>query len=148
VLAIKPMTYMNDSGRAVGAAMRFYKLAPADIVVLHDEIDLAPGRLRVKVGGGHAGNNGIRSIAQHIGPDFARVRIGVGHPGDKGRVHGHVLSDFAKADDGWLRPLLDAIADNAGLLVAGDHAAFQNRVALAIAPPKPARKQTIPEKSD
>lgn len=137
VLALKPSTYMNESGRAVGAAMRFFKLEPADIVVLHDEIDLAPGKLRVKIGGGHAGNNGIRSIAQHIGPEFTRVRIGVGHPGDRGRVHGHVLSDFAKADEAWLVPVLDAIAENAGLLVAGDHATFQNRVHTAIAPPKP-----------
>lgn len=135
VLLLKPQTFMNESGRAVGEAMRFFKLSPAEVVVFHDELDLAPGKVRVKTGGGHAGNNGIRSISQHIGADFVRVRIGIGHPGDKARVQGHVLSDFAKADEHWLEPLLRAIGGNADLLVAGEQASFLNRVHLAVAPP-------------
>ena len=137
VLILKPQTYMNESGRAVQAAMTFYKIAPADVVVLHDELDLAAGKLRVKKGGGHAGHNGLRSIQGHIGPDFRRVRIGVGHPGDKDKVVGHVLKDFSKEDRIWLEPLLDGIADGAGLLVKGDDAGFQNKVALAVKPPRP-----------
>ena len=136
VMALKPTTYMNESGRAVGEALRFYKLDPADVVVFHDELDLAATKFRVKTGGGHAGNNGIRSIASHIGPEFVRVRIGIGHPGEKTRVHGHVLSDFSKADDSWLGPLLDAIGDHAGLLAEGQAPSFQNKVHLAIAPPE------------
>lgn len=131
-LLLKPMTYMNESGRAVGEAMRWLKLAPADVIVFYDEIDLAPGKLRVKTGGGAAGHNGIRSIANHIGPDFRRVRLGVGHPGHKDAVQRHVLSDFAKADREWLGPLLVAVADAAGLLVAGDDPGFMNRVAVAL----------------
>ncbi len=137
VLILKPQTYMNESGRAVQAAMTFYKIAPADVVVLHDELDLAAGKLRVKKGGGHAGHNGLRSIQGHVGPDFRRVRIGVGHPGDKDKVVGHVLKDFSKEDRTWLEPLLDGIADGAGLLVKGDDAGFQNKVALAVKPPRP-----------
>ena len=110
VMALKPQTFMNESGRSVGAAARFYKLRPEQIVVIHDELDLAPGKLRVKQGGGLAGHNGLRSLAAHIGRDFRRIRLGVGHPGDKDRVLGHVLRDFAKSDDAWLDPLLDAIA--------------------------------------
>jgi PTH1 family peptidyl-tRNA hydrolase len=132
VLVLKPTTYMNESGRAVSAAVNFYKLSPADVVVLHDEMDLAAGKVRVKVGGGHAGHNGIRSIAAHIGADFKRVRLGVGHPGDKGRVVGHVLNDFSKADKAWLAPLLDAVADNVDLLVKGDDSHFMTRVAEAL----------------
>ena len=136
VMVLKPATYMNESGRAVGEAVRFYKLDPADVVVFHDELDLAATKVRIKTGGGHAGNNGIRSIAAHIGPDFTRVRIGIGHPGEKGRVHGHVLSDFAKADEIWLIPMLEAIGTHAGLLAEGKLSSFQNKVHLAIAPPE------------
>lgn len=131
-MLLKPMTYMNESGRAVGAAMRWLKLSPADVIAFYDEIDLAPGKVKVKTGGGAAGHNGIRSIAAHIGPDFRRVRLGIGHPGHKDAVQRHVLSDFAKADHGWLGALLAALADNAGLLVAGDDPGFMNRVAVAL----------------
>lgn len=130
VLLLKPQTYMNESGRAVSEAMRFYKAAPADVTVIYDEIDLAAGKLRARTGGGAAGHNGIRSIAAHIGPDFHRVRIGVGHPGDPGLVHGHVLSNFAKADQAWLVPLLDAIAKAAPHLANWDEGRFMNRVAV------------------
>ena len=129
---LKPMTYMNESGRAVGEAMRWLRLAPADVVVFYDEIDLAPGKLKVRTGGGAAGHNGIRSIVSHIGADFRRVRLGVGHPGRKEQVQRHVLSDFAKLDRDWLGPLLAAVADNAGLLAAGDDPAFMNRIALTL----------------
>lgn len=131
VLLIKPQTFMNLSGQAVGEAMRFYKLSPADLVVLYDELDLAPGKLRVKTGGGSGGHNGIKSLDAHCGPNYRRVRIGIGHPGDKARVHGHVLGDFAKADQAWLDPLLEAVADNIGMLVSGDDSGFMNRVSLA-----------------
>jgi PTH1 family peptidyl-tRNA hydrolase len=124
VLLLEPQTYMNDSGQSVGEAMRFHKLAEDDIAVFHDEIDLAPGKLKVKVGGGNAGHNGLRSISAHIGNDYRRVRIGVGHPGVKELVHAWVLRDFAKADQEWLDALLDAIADAAGRLAAGDEARF------------------------
>ncbi len=135
VMLLLPQTYMNESGRAVGEAMRFLKLAPDDLVVLHDELDLAPGRLRVKTGGGVAGHNGLRSLAAHLGgPDFKRVRIGIGHPGHKDRVTGYVLGDFHKAERPWLEAMLDAIAIAAPLLVAGDDASFMNRVALEMQP--------------
>ncbi len=136
VLLLKPHTYMNESGRAVGEAVRFYRLDPADVIVIHDELDLAPGRIRLKTGGGHAGHNGLRSIIAHIGPDFHRLRIGIGHPGRKDLVSAYVLHDFAKAEKAWLEPLLAAIADNADLLAAGDFAGFANRVALQAPPPK------------
>ena len=136
-LILKPMTYMNESGRAVAAAARFFKIEPADIVVVHDEIDLAPGRIRMKLGGGIAGHNGLRSIAQHLGPDFWRVRIGVGHPGDKALVSGYVLGDFAKIDHEWLEPSLDALAEMAPFLVARDEKGFSNKLALILTPPKP-----------
>lgn len=129
-LILKPQTYMNLSGDSVGEAVRFHKLAPRDVVVFHDELDLAPGKLRVKAGGGAAGHNGVRSVIAHIGPDFRRVRIGIGHPGDRDAVLGRVLDDFAKADRGWLEVLLEAIADAAPLLAAGDDAGFATRVAL------------------
>jgi PTH1 family peptidyl-tRNA hydrolase len=131
VVALKPATYMNDSGRAVVAATTFYKIEPKDVVVFHDELDLPPGRLKVKTGGGHAGHNGLRSIHAHIGPDFRRVRLGIGHPGAKELVTGHVLGDFAKIDRDWLEPLLDDVAANAERLIAGDDAGFMNAVALA-----------------
>jgi len=126
---LKPQTFMNDSGRSVQEASRFYKVAPGDIVVFHDEVDLAPGKVRVKSGGGAAGHNGLKSIAAHLGQDFRRVRIGVGHPGHKDRVPGYVLHDFSKADLAWLEPLLDDIAKAAPLLARDDDANFMNQVA-------------------
>ncbi|WP_309083233.1 aminoacyl-tRNA hydrolase [Chelativorans sp.] len=149
VLLIKPQTFMNLSGQAVGEAMRFYKLSPADLLVLYDELDLAPGKVRVKTGGGSGGHNGIKSIDAHCGQDYRRVRIGIGHPGDKARVTGYVLGDFAKTDNEWLDPLLEALAENIGMLVEGDQAGFMNRVSLAVkgkepdgdaAAPKPTQK--------
>ena len=137
ILVLKPTTYMNDSGRAVSTTARFFKLAPADVLVFHDEIDLAAGKLRVKRGGGHAGHNGLRSITAHLGSDFRRVRLGIGHPGSKDQVVGHVLKDFAKADAVWLEPLLDAIAAHFPLLAAGDDGAFMSKVALTLNPPPP-----------
>ena len=130
VLLLKPQTFMNLSGQSVGEAMRFLKLTPADVVVLHDEIDLAPAKLKVKTGGGHAGHNGLRSIDAHIGGDFHRVRLGVGHPGHKDRVHGHVLGNFAKVDAEWLDRLLDAVSDAAPLLAEGKAEEFMTKVAL------------------
>ena len=132
VLLLKPQTFMNESGRAVGEAMRFYKLDVDDVVVFHDEIDLAPGKLRVKTGGGVAGHNGLKSVTAHIGNDYVRVRIGVGHPGRKDLVSGHVLRDFAKADHAWLEPLLGAIAAEAPFLAQGAPDKFQSRVAQAL----------------
>jgi PTH1 family peptidyl-tRNA hydrolase len=142
VLVLKPMTYMNESGRSVGEAMRFYGIDPADVIVFYDELDLEPGKLRVKLGGGAAGHNGIRSMIAHAGPHFQRVRLGIGHPGDRNMVQPHVLSDFAKTDKAWLEPLLDAIARHAPLLVRGEEASFQNKVHLALnpAPEKPLKK--------
>jgi len=137
VLALKPQTYMNESGRAVGEALRFFKLAPENVIVIYDEIDLAPGKVRVKQGGGTGGHNGIRSIESHIGKDFWRVRLGVGHPGQKEMVHGHVLSDFAKADKVWLEKLLDAVATEIPALAAGDAPRFMSRVAEILSPPRP-----------
>jgi PTH1 family peptidyl-tRNA hydrolase len=119
-LALKPQTYMNESGRSVGEALKFFKLAPADLVVFHDELDLAPGRFRMKLGGGVAGHNGLRSIGAQIGPDFRRARLGIGHPGHKDRVLGHVLSDFHKVDWPWVKPLCEACAEAAPLLAAGE----------------------------
>ena len=129
---LKPLTFMNESGQAVGAAMRFFKLTPADVIVIHDELDLAAGKIRVKTGGGNAGNNGLRSITAHIGNDYVRLRIGVGHPGVRELVQHHLLNDFAKADRIWLEPLLQAIADAVEWLVKGDFARFQNAVARAL----------------
>jgi len=134
VLALKPMTYMNESGRSVGEAARFYKLPTNNIVVIHDEIDLRTGQLRIKNGGGHAGHNGLRSIDQHIGNDYHRVRIGVGHPGDKDLVTPYLLGDFTKAERNWLERELDAIAKAAPLLVTSDHAGFLTKVATIIQP--------------
>lgn len=137
VLILKPETYMNESGRAVQAAMTFYKIAPRDVIVLHDELDLAGGKVRVKRGGGHAGHNGLRSIHTHVGPDYARVRIGIGHPGDKERVVGHVLKDFSREEDQWVQKLLDSIADRIDVLIRGDDPQFQSDVALDLVPAKP-----------
>lgn len=133
---LKPETYMNKSGDSVGAAMRFYKLAPEDVIVLHDEIDLAPGKVRWKMGGGHAGHNGLRSIHAHIGADYGRVRMGVGHPGHKDAVPGYVLRDFPKADQDWLDDVLRGCADGAPHLAEGDSARFMNAVALRVNPPR------------
>ena len=134
-LALKPDTFMNRSGQAVQAAKTFYKIATSDIVVLQDEIDLASGKLKVKRGGGSAGHNGLRSIDAHIGPDYRRIRIGVGHPGDRDVVKHHVLDNFSKADEGWLAPLLDAIAEAAPFLALDDDPGFSNKVALLLKPP-------------
>jgi PTH1 family peptidyl-tRNA hydrolase len=131
ILALKPLTYMNASGESVQAAAAFFKLAPDAITAFHDELDLVPGKVRVKRGGGAAGHNGLRSMDRQLGsPDYWRVRLGIGHPGVKERVTGHVLGDFSKGDRDWLLPMLDAVADNAGLLAAGKPEDFMTRVAL------------------
>lgn len=135
-ILLKPQTFMNLSGQSVGEAMRYYKLAPADIVVFHDELDLAPGKARVKKGGGHAGHNGLRSIHQHVGEAYDRVRLGIGHPGHKDKVSPYVLSDFAKADQDWLDDLIRGCSDGAPALAKGDGAKFMNAVALRTAPPR------------
>ena len=140
VMLLKPQTFMNDSGRSVGEAQRYVKVSEGDIYVFHDELDLAPAKLRVKTGGGNAGHNGLRSITAHIGNEYARVRIGIGHPGSKELVMRHVLHDFAKADAVWLDPLLDAIADAAPRLAAGDDARFLTDVARATKAGEPAPK--------
>jgi PTH1 family peptidyl-tRNA hydrolase len=132
VQLLLPGTFMNDSGRAVAEAMHFYKVPLADVVVFHDELDLPPGKVRVKVGGGVAGHNGLRSITAHVGNDYRRVRIGIGHPGVKEMVQGYVLSDFAKADRDWVEALTGIVADNAELLARGQDASFQNKVHLAM----------------
>ena len=132
VLLLLPGTYMNESGRAVAEAMHFYKMSLADIAVFHDEIELPPAKVRVKVGGGIAGHNGLRSISQHVGNDYKRVRLGVGHPGVKEMVHPHVLGDFAKSERPWVEALCDIIADNAEMLAQGKDSSFQNKVHLAM----------------
>ena len=133
---LKPETFMNNSGQSGQAAMRFYKLTAEDVIVLHDEIDLAPGKVKCKTGGGHAGHNGLRSIHAHIGPEYSRVRLGVGHPGHKDAVPGYVLRDFPKADDGWLDDVLRGISEGAAQLAAWDTAAFLNTVAQRTNPPR------------
>jgi PTH1 family peptidyl-tRNA hydrolase len=138
VVLLKPQTFMNLSGQSVGEAMRFYKLDSTDVVVFHDELDLAPGKVRLKSGGGHAGHNGLRSIHQHIGPHYDRVRLGVGHPGDKTRVSGYVLSDFAKADADWLDDAMRGISDGAAQLAQDEGPKFLNAVAARVAPNRPA----------
>ncbi len=132
VLLLLPGTYMNESGRAVGEAAHFYKLPLADIAVVHDELDLPPGKMRVKVGGTDAGHNGLRSISEHLGRDYRRIRVGIGHPGDKSLVYRYVLSDFAKAERDWVKALCEVIADNAALIVRGEDATFQNKVHLTM----------------
>ncbi len=132
IILLKPETFMNESGRAVGEAARYYKIDLADIIVFHDELDLAPGQLRVKIGGGNAGHNGLRSITEHLGNDYRRVRIGIGHPGDKARVHDYVLGNFAKAEHPWVEAILAAIAANAGYLADGADNSFQNKIFLAM----------------
>jgi peptidyl-tRNA hydrolase, PTH1 family len=132
IILLKPMTFMNDSGQAVQEASAFFKLAPNEITVFHDEIELPPAKLRVKVGGGIAGHNGLRSVSAHVGNDYRRVRIGVGHPGIKELVHGHVLNDFAKDEQPWVDALRETIADNVGLLATDRGSTFQNKVHLAM----------------
>ena len=132
IIGLKPLTFMNRSGDAVAQAVQFYKVAPADVIVLYDELDLEPGRVKVKKGGGAAGHNGIRSITAAIGPDFWRVRIGIGHPGHKELVHGYVLHDFAKADRSWLEPVLDGIAEDIGLVVDGRSELFMTKMAARL----------------
>lgn len=136
VVLLKPETFMNKSGQSVGEAVRFFKLEPEDVTVFHDEIDLAPAKLRVKQGGGHAGHNGLRSLHGHIGEAYQRVRMGVGHPGHKDAVPTYVLKDFAKADQDWLADMLAGISDGAGFLADGDTGRFQNAVALRLNPPR------------
>lgn len=152
VLLMKPQTFMNLSGESVGEAMRFYKLDVGAIVAIYDELDLPPGKARIKTGGGHGGHNGIKSIDAHCGREYRRLRLGIGHPGSKERVHGHVLGDFAKADDAWLEPLLDALADNAGMLAKAEDSQLMNKLALVVGgkpepeakpAPKPAGKSHI-----
>lgn len=147
VLLIKPQTFMNRSGQAVGEAMRFYKLGPEAVTVLYDELDLAPGKVRIKTGGGAGGHNGIRSLDDHCGKHYRRVRLGIGHPGNKALVQRHVLGNFAKADQDWLDPMMESVADNAGLLVKGDDSGFMNKIALAVNPKLPkADEQEMPSK--
>jgi len=148
VLVLKPQTFMNESGRSVKEAVTFYKIAPEDIIVLHDELDLAPGKLRVKRGGGHAGHNGLRSIHAHIGEGYARVRLGIGHPGSKDRVTGHVLKDFVKADRDWMIPQLDAVAENLDLIFQGRDSDFMTRVAQAVNPPRSSNNKASNNKKD
>ncbi|MBU2983386.1 aminoacyl-tRNA hydrolase [Lentibacter algarum] len=152
VVLLKPETFMNLSGQSVGEAMRFYKLTPDDITVFHDELDLAPGKCRVKQGGGHAGHNGLRSIHAHIGAEYQRIRLGIGHPGHKDAVARYVLHDFAKADQSWLDDVIRGIGDGAADLAAGDTGRFMNAVALRVNPPrekleraKPAGKPEVAE---
>jgi peptidyl-tRNA hydrolase, PTH1 family len=140
-LLMKPQTFMNDSGRAVGQATLFYKVTLRQTVVIYDELDLAPGKVRVKTGGGAAGHNGIKSVSAHIGADFRRVRLGIGHPGDKTLVHGYVLSNFAKSERAeWVDKLVDAVADGAPHLARNDDTGFMNKIALLAPAPEPAKE--------
>ncbi|MGH6840263.1 MAG: aminoacyl-tRNA hydrolase [Methylocella sp.] len=132
VILLKPQTYVNESGLSAGAAARYYQISPSRIVVVHDELDLPPGKVRVKTGGGNAGHNGLRSLSQHLGNEYKRVRIGIGHPSDKALVHNYVLSDFAKTEIPWVEVLCDAIAANAGLLAKGEDEAFQCNIHVAM----------------
>lgn len=143
IILLKPETFMNNSGQSVGEAMRFYKLSPQDVIVFHDEIDLAPGKVRVKSGGGHAGHNGLRSLHQHIGQEYDRVRLGVGHPGHKDRVPKYVLSDFAKADEAWLDNVIRGIGEGVAQLVIGESGKFLNAVALRAAPPRSSKPPKV-----
>ncbi len=147
VLLLKPETFMNKSGLSVGEAVKFFKTAPGDVTVFHDEIDLAPAKLRVKQGGGHAGHNGLRSIHAALGDGYQRVRMGVGHPGHKDAVPHYVLKDFAKADQDWLNDMLHGISDGAPFLADGDTGRFQNAVALRLTPPRPSTGREKPATS-
>jgi len=144
VALLKPATYMNLSGQSVGEAMRFYKLTPDDVTVFHDELDLAPGKVRLKTGGGHAGHNGLRSLHQHIGPEYHRVRLGIGHPGHKDQVARYVLHDFAKSEMGWLDDLLRGVEDGVAHLAAGEGPKFLNAIALRLNPPRPSVSRQKP----
>lgn len=144
VLLIKPQTFMNRSGQSVGEVMRFYKLSSTDVTVFHDELDLAPGKVRVKAGGGHAGHNGLRSVHEHISPAYDRVRLGIGHPGRKEMVSPYVLGDFAKADADWLEDVMRGVSDGASFLADGDGGKFMNAVALRTAP---ARSSKTPQQA-
>jgi PTH1 family peptidyl-tRNA hydrolase len=147
-LILKPQTFYNESGRAVGEALKFFKLDPArDLVVFYDEIDLAPGRFRMKAGGGAAGNNGVRSITSQVGPHFRRARLGTGHPGQKELVHGHVLSDFHKAELKWVEPLLQAVADAAPLMALGEDEKYQAEV-MRLAPAEKADPRKAARSAD
>ena len=148
VILLKPSTFMNLSGQSVGEAMRFYKLEPEDVTVFHDELDLAPGKLKVKTGGGHAGHNGLRSMHAHIGENSRRVRLGIGHPGRKDLVSHYVLHDFAKADQDWLDDLMRGIADGAPELAAGRNDKFLNAVALRTAPARSSKTEAKPKPAD
>ncbi|MDO9414798.1 aminoacyl-tRNA hydrolase [Pararhizobium sp.] len=150
VLLMKPQTFMNLSGEAVGEAMRFYKLGPENVLAIYDELDLTPAKARIKTGGGHGGHNGIKSLDAHCGREYRRLRLGIGHPGSKEQVHNHVLGDFAKVDRIWLEPLLDALANHADMLVKGEDSQFLNKLTLATGgaqekeePAKPAAKSHI-----
>jgi len=143
---LKPQTFMNDSGNSIGPALGFFKLPLSALVVAHDEIDLAAGKLKVKTGGGDAGQNGLRSVTGALGPDYRRVRIGIGHPGEKSRVTGHVLQNFSRSDLEWFKPMLDAMVEAAPLLAQDDDTGFMSKVALLLAPAKPEKAKT--EKSD
>jgi peptidyl-tRNA hydrolase, PTH1 family len=145
VILMKPETFMNLSGQSVQAALAFHKLPLADVIVFHDELDLAPGKMRLKMGGGHAGHNGLRSIHGHLGEAYQRVRLGIGHPGHKDLVAHYVLHDFAKADQDWLDNLLRGISDGAPALAAGDGAKFANAVALRTAPPRSGTGEQAPQ---
>ena len=151
---LRPETFMNKSGDSVAAAARFFKIEAEDVIVLHDELDLAPGKVKFKMGGGHAGHNGLRSIHAHLGADYGHVRLGIGHPGHKDRVAGYVLSDFAKAEADSLDDVLRGVSDGAPYLAAGDAAKFMNAVSLRTAPARPStgtkgpQKQPKPAKSE
>ena len=132
VVLLMPETYMNESGRAAQEAARFYKIELADVVAFHDELDLAPGKMRIKTGGGNAGHNGLRSLTAHLGNDYRRVRLGIGHPGDKAMVHSYVLNDFAKSERPWVETLCDAVARNAALVVSREDSKFQTKVHLVM----------------
>jgi len=147
VVLLKPGTFMNLSGQSVGEAMRYFKLDPQDVLVFHDELDLAPGKVRLKTGGGHAGHNGLRSIHAHIGDDYGRVRIGIGHPGHKDRVSAYVLADFAKAEAPMIDDLLSGLSEGAPALASDDTARFLNAVAARTAPPRPSTGRDRPEAS-
>ena len=149
VLLMKPQTFMNLSGEAVGEAMRFFKLGPENIVAIYDELDLGAARARIKTGGGHGGHNGVKSLDAHCGKEYRRLRLGIGHPGAKELVHNHVLGDFAKVDRTWIDPLLDALADNAEMLVRGEDSQLMNKLALAVGakPDAPEQAQAKPVNS-